>query len=112
MTLGSVATRYLDIILGTLFLMVVGFFIMQIVLAAIGLATGFTEPKVLDNATKQLTAAVKGLVIALLSYFLLNTILFILGITTQTEGITGVIGGQLDKLFSCLRDFRTGCGTQ
>ena len=82
---------------------------MQIVLAAISLATGFdSSKKSYEAATKQLTAAIKGLALSLGTFFLLNTILQVLNITAPTETITTELGNQFESLIKCLRNFR-GC---
>jgi len=112
MSFAGLITRYLDTVLGLIFLLVLAFFVMQIVLAAISLATDFdNSTKSYESAVKQLTAAIKGLAISFLVFFLLNTILFVLGINTSTETITQTLGNQFNSLFTCLRDFR-GCNSQ
>ena len=106
--MAGVVTKYLNLIGGFIFILLIGFFVMQIVLAAISLATDFdNSKKTYEGATKQLTGAIKGLVLALVTFFLLNTILLVLGVTTPTETITATLGTQFDALFSCLRDFRS-----
>ncbi len=103
---------YLNLIIGTIFLFIIGFFVMEFVLAAISLATGFdNSKKTAEAANKQMTGAVKGLALALATYFLLNTILYVFGITNPgTEGITKIVSDQFKSLMNCLRDFST-CGT-
>jgi hypothetical protein len=100
-------TLIFNIVIGSIFVLITGFFVMQIILAAISLATGFdSSKKSYESATKQLTGAIKGLGLALIAYFLLNTILNVFGINTETESITSTLGNQIYKLFSCLRNFK------
>lgn len=102
------AESYLNLIIGTIFIFILGFFILEIVLAAITLATGFEgSKKAYEAATKQLTGALKGLLLALVTYFLLNTILQVFGITTSSETITKTLSDSFNSFMSCLRDFST-----
>jgi hypothetical protein len=99
---------YLNLIIGTIFIFILGFFILQIVLAAITLATGFEgSKKAYETATKQLTGALKGLLLALVTYFLLNTILQVFGISTSSENITKTLSDYFGTFMGCLRDFST-----
>lgn len=104
--MGSLVTSYLDLIIGTIFIFIIGFFVLEIVLAGITLATSYEESKKpLQDASKQLTGAIKGLLLSLVTYFLLNTLLAVFGVTTSTENITTTLGNQFDNLMECFRDF-------
>lgn len=99
-------TSILNILIGSIFVLIIGFFVMEIVLAAISLATGFdSSKKSYESATKQLTGALKGLGLSLIAFFLLNTILKAFGLTTDTESITTTLGKEIVNFLNCLRDF-------
>lgn len=99
-------TNILNTIIGSILVLTVGFFIMEFVLAAISLATGFEgSKKTYEASIKRLTGALKGIGIALLAFFLLNTILKVFGINTDAESITKTLGNYFINLFGCLKDF-------
>jgi len=99
-------TQILNIVIGSILVLITGFFVMEFVLAAISLATGFEgSKKVYETAVKQLTGALKGLGLTIVAYFLLNTILRVFGINTATESITTTLGNYFYSLMSCFRNF-------
>lgn len=100
-------TTYLDLIIGFILVLTVGFFMMEFILAAITLATGFDKGKqAYEAASKQMSAAFKGLLIVAVTYILLNSILGVFGISTSTANITTTLGNYMDNLGKCLRDFK------
>lgn len=101
-------TESLNFIIGTILVLTIGFFTMEFILAAITLATGFEKSKdAMTSASKQMTSAIKGLLLSLSTFFLLNTILKVFGVNdVDPTQITTILGNQFETLLTCLRDFR------
>lgn len=101
-------TASLNFIIGTILVLTIGFFTMEIILAAITLATGFEKSKdAMASASKQMTGALKGLLLSLSTFFLLNTILKAFGVNdVDPTQITTILGNQFTTLLTCLRDIR------
>jgi len=102
-----IITDSLNFIIGTILVLTIGFFTMEFILAAITLATGFEKSKdAIASASKQMTSAIKGLLLSLSTFFLLNTILKVFGVNdVDPTQITTIVGGQIDIVVSCLRNF-------
>ena len=101
-------TDSLNFIIGTILVLTIGFFTMEFILAAITLATGFEKSKdAIAAASKQMTSAIKGLLLSLSTFFLLNTLLKVFGINdVDPTTITTIVGNQFDTVLKCLRNFR------
>ena len=102
-----IITDSLNFIIGTILVLTIGFFTMEFILAAITLATGFEKSKdAVASASKQMTGAVKGLLLSLSTFFLLNTLLKVFGINNiDPTQITTIVGTQVDTVVKCLRNF-------
>lgn len=95
--------------IGILFSVIIGFFILKAILSAIAFATDYEGKKeTLENAKKSLTAAIKGVIIALGTFLFLNFILYLLGIS-PIENPGQYIEERLDKLYVCLYNYSL-CG--
>lgn len=99
----------LSIIFGVFFSLVIGFFVLEIVLVAISLATSYSDPKALENSKQTLTAAIKGFAIAVGGTLLLNTILGFLNIGIELNPLKD-LSCKLMELENCVKNYDT-CGT-
>jgi SpoIID/LytB domain protein len=99
----------INVSIGILFSLIIGFFILRAVISAIAFATDYEGKKeTLEEAKKSLTAAVKGVVIALGTFIFLNFILSLLGIA-PIENPGEYIEKKLDNLYVCLYNYSL-CG--
>ncbi len=100
----------LTITVGILFSLVWGFFVLQLIITAIGMATEYSgNADTLKKAQQTLTAGIKGVAIALGTIILLNTLLTILGVNLGGLNPVTYIVGRINALEECLRDYGA-CG--
>jgi hypothetical protein len=100
----------INLVVGILFSLVLGFFVLQLIITAITMATEYSgNADTLKKAQQTLTAGIKGIALALVTVILLNTILSILGVTSVSGNPVTYITGRIQALESCLRDYNT-CG--
>lgn len=92
---------------GIFFSLVLGFFILEFILAALNLATNYEDPKALETAKKSFTSAIKGLVVSLGAFIVLNSVLPAIGVTTTVSNPLSVFTTQINKLIGCIRDYST-----
>lgn len=92
---------------GIFFSLVIGFFILEFILAALNLATNYEDAKALETAKKTFTSAIKGLVVSLGAFVVLNTILPAIGVTGSITNPLSVFTTQINKLIGCVRDYST-----
>jgi hypothetical protein len=98
----------LTITVGVLFTLVMGFFVLQLIITAIGMATEYSgNADTLKKAQQTLTAGIKGVAIALGTIILLNTLLTILGVSVGNP-VTYIVE-RINALESCLKNYKT-CG--
>jgi hypothetical protein len=95
-------------IFGILFTIVLGFFVLKIILSGLNLATSYGEKDALKKFTEVLSGSIKGLVIALGAWYVLNTIFVFLNIQTISNPVT-MFAEQACVLENCIRDYGT-CG--
>ena len=98
-------TNLLTTSFGIFFSLIIGFFVLQFVLAAITLATDYGNEKALETAKKTLSSAIKGLVISLGSWIVLNSILPALGINTSITNPIDTLSTKLRQVETCIRDY-------
>lgn len=99
----------INVSIGILFSLIIGFFILRAVISAIAFATDYEGKKeTLEEAKKSLTAAVKGVVIALGTFIFLNFILSLLGIA-PIENPGEYVQERLDSIYVCLYNYSL-CG--
>jgi hypothetical protein len=96
----------LNTTVGIIFSLVIGFFILEFILAAIALATDYNNPKAMETAKNTFTAAIKGLVISLGAIIVMNSILPALGLRSISNPAT-TLADQMTKLEKCIRDYST-----
>lgn len=100
----------INTVVGILFSLVLGFFVLQLIITAIGMATEYSgNADTLKKAQQTLTAGIKGVAVALGAVLLLNFILTILGVNIGAGGPVAYITGRINALEACLRDYTT-CG--
>lgn len=96
---------------GIFFSIIIGFFVLKIILGGLNLATSYGEKEALKKFKEVLTASIKGLIISIGGFFILNSIFSFLNISTGASfnPITR-FSQEMCKLENCLRDYST-CGT-
>lgn len=100
----------INTVVGILFSLVLGFFVLQLIITAIGMATEYSgNADSLKKAQQTLTGGIKGVAVALGTILLLNFILTLLGVNLGTGGPVSYITGRINALEACLRDY-TKCG--
>lgn len=100
----------INVTVGILASLVGGFFILQLILTAISMATDFSgSTDTLKKAQQTLTGGIKGIAVALGTILLLNFILYVLGVGLGEAGPVAYIVGRIDALEACLRDYAE-CG--
>lgn len=100
----------INISVGILASLVGGFFILQLILTAIDMATDYAgSSEKLKKAQQTLTSGIKGIVVTLGTILLLNFILYVLGVNLGTGGPVAYIVGRIEALEACLRNYED-CG--
>jgi hypothetical protein len=84
---------------GIFFSILLGFFVLKLVIGALTLATSYEEKDALKKFKDVFTASIKGLIIAVGGFIVLNTVFTFLRI--------GQITNPLEKLATELRNFET-----
>lgn len=90
---------------GIFFSLVLGFFVLQLVLAGIGLATDFGNAKAMKAAKATFESAIKGLVVSLGAWIVLNSILGALGVNFSITNPAATLAAKFKQLENCLRNY-------
>jgi hypothetical protein len=101
---------FLTSIFGILFTILIGFFILKLVLSGLNLATSYGEKDAYKKFVEVITSSIKGLVIALGAWYVLNTIFVFLNITQITNPLNE-FKKQACLMETCIRNYDL-CGTQ
>ena len=98
--------NYFEIGFGLFFSMLILFFVLEMVIASITLATEKGNAKATEQAYKTFEAGVKGLIISLGAGVVLNSIFIFFGINTNIiANPFEFFGNQINRLETCIRDY-------
>lgn len=97
-------------IFGILFTILIGFFVLKLVLSGLNLATSYGEKDAYKKFVEVLTSSIKGLVIAIGAWYILNTIFLFLNVKQITNPLSE-FRKQACILENCVRNYDQ-CGIE
>lgn len=96
----------INIAIGILVTLVGGFFVLQLIITAIGMATEYSgNAEGLKKAQQTLSAGVKGIAVAIGTVLVLNFLLNILGVGGFEGGPVGFVVEKITNLEECLKNY-------
>jgi len=99
---------FLETTVGIFFSILLGFFVLKLVIGALNLATSYGEKDALKKFKDILTANIKGLLIAVGGFVIVNSIFYFLNIGRISNPIEK-FADEFENLEKCIRDY-SSCG--